>query len=206
MRPVIITCKKTAMFLPYLAVAIGMYIFKNAWLTILLYHSGMVLFIAADSQRPAFRSILKGWNTTWAWIIPASAAGGVAIYFLWPEMHKLPDLSGLLSSYGLTGWKWTLFLGYYSIIHPPLEQFFWRGYLGNPSRNLRVEDIAFGFYHFFTMICFVDGFWALLSCLILIGSAWMWRQMVQKTGGLLIPALSHLIADASIIGWVDQLM
>lgn len=191
---------------PYFAVGIGLFGFRSGWLAILLYHAGMITFLALDGNRPPFRTILQGWHRTWAWLIPFCATGGVAIYLLWPWMQQQADLNALLSDYGLTGWKWTAFLFYYSIIHPPLEQYYWRGYLGNDSKRLRIEDAGFSGYHFMTMICFVQWPWALLTFFILTGVAWLWRQSVRETRGLRIAVLTHLIADISVIWMVNALL
>ena len=200
------TMRIGSLIVPYIAVGIGLYIFKSGWLAILLYHAGMGFFLILDQKSPPLRQMLQGWHKTWAWFIPFCALGGIAIYLLWPWMQQSLDLNALLHKYGLAGWKWTVFLFYYSIIHPPLEQFYWRGYLGHPGREIRIEDFAFSGYHFFTMICFVQWRWALISCFVLTGIAWLWRQTARETGGLIIPILSHLTADISVIWFVHSLL
>jgi hypothetical protein len=192
-------CRGVALFIPYFAIWIGLFLFKSGWLAIGLYHAGMILFLILDRDRPSIQLILKGWNTTWARLLPFSAMAGLAIYVLWPWMQHQSDLNSLLSNYGLNGWKWIVFTLYFSLFHPVLEQFFWRGSLGHPGKKIRIEDAAFAGYHFFTMLCFVRWPWALLTFLILTGTAWVWRQCVRQTGGLLIAASTHLIADTSVI-------
>ncbi|MBN2104437.1 CPBP family intramembrane metalloprotease [bacterium] len=195
-----------ALLLPYISIGVGLYCLKGGWLAILFYHAGMVLFLILDKKRPPFRQMFRGWHKTWAWLIPLCGLGGISIYLLWPWMQQQLDLDTMLTKYGLSGWKWTAFLIYYSLGHPPLEEFYWRGYLGHKSKKVRIEDLAFGGYHFFTMICFVGWPWALLSCTILTGTAWLWRQIVRETGGLLVPVLTHIVADISVIWMVNALL
>lgn len=166
----------------------------------------MLLFMIMDRDKPLLRQLFTGWHRTWAWMIPGSIAGGILIYCLWPRIKLGPDLTVLLGNVGLAQGRWILFLFYYALIHPPLEQVFWRGYLGHSGKTIHIRDIAFAGYHFFTMIFFVHWPWALLSFFVLTGTAWLWRQCVRETHGLLIPVLSHLAADISIIVMVNSLL
>jgi hypothetical protein len=193
-----------ALLFPYPAIGIGLYVFQNAWAAIGFYHVGILCFLITDRKRPPLRNLLSGWNITWAGFIPAAALSGVLIDSLWPSMQHF-NLDVQLTGYGLDGASWTLFLLYYAFFNPLLEQVYWRGYLGHPGRRVRIEDVAFAGYHFFTMICFVQWSWALISFIILTGTAWLWRQIVRETGGLLIPLLSHISADVSIIWIVHKL-
>jgi len=187
-----------ALFIPYIAIGIGLFLFKSGWLAIGLYHAGMIFFLVLDRSRPPFRLVLKGWNKTWAWLILFCALSGVAIQFLWPWMQQQVNLDVLLPKYGLSDASWIRYVFYYSLFHPALEEYYWRGYLGHYSKRIRIEDVAFAGYHFFTMLCFVQWPWALLTFLILTGMAWLWRQSARQTEGLLIPTLAHMAAAVSI--------
>lgn len=187
-------------FTPYVAVMIGMGLFSNGWIAILLYHFVMIVVLYRVRHSGLFQKIFKGWR--W-WGIPlclTSMGGGVLIYLLWPIIQSIGgDLPSHLIRFKLHGLSWNVFIIYYGLFHPPLEQIFWRGYLGHLSFKLHWRDIAFGGYHFLTMIYFVQWPWAVVSVSLLIFMAWFWRQLVRITGGLIIPILSHLLADISVI-------
>jgi len=186
------------MSVPYIAVGIGMFLFRNGWLAIGLYHAGMILFLVLDQNRPYVRNLLQGSSRRWAWLVVFCALSGLAIHLLWPWMQQRSDLSVLLSKYNLSEFRWIAYAIYYSLFHPLLEEFYWRGFLGHPGKRIRIEDVSFAGYHFFTMLCFVAWPWALLTFAILTGTAWVWRQSARETNGLLIPALSHIAAAVSI--------
>ena len=192
------TVRFLAVSLPYITVGIGLYLFQNGWLAIGIYHVGMILFLASDRSRSPMRVVLKGWRLKWAWLVVFCALSGLATYMLWPWMQQRSDLNTLLSRYHLTGPWWVAYVIYYSFFHPVLEELYWRGYLGHPSRNVRIEDAVFAGYHFFTLLCFIRWPGALLTFIILSATAWLWRQSVRETKGLLMPALAHTAAAISI--------
>ena len=49
------------------------------------------------------------------------------------------------------------------------------------------------------LFLFLEWYWVLLAFVILITTAWLWRQLARKYNGLLIPMLSHMAGDASIM-------
>jgi hypothetical protein len=193
-----------ALLLPYPAIGIGLYLFQNAWVAIGFYHLGILSLLITDRKRPPLRNLLSGWKWTWAGVIPGAGLSGLLIYSLWPLMQHF-NMDVQLTAFGLARASWILFLPYYAFLNPLLEQVYWRGYLGHPARRVRIEDVAFGGYHFFTMICFVQWPWAMITFIILTGTAWLWRQIVRETGGLFIPLLSHITADVSIVWIADKL-
>lgn len=187
------------LFVPYVAVGIGLYVFQNGWLALGLYHACMIGYLLHHRKRISLQGLMRGWHSIWGWLFPVSALSGLAIALLWPWMAGGSDLRTLLSQYGLSGWKWTGFVFYYALLHPLLEELFWRGSLGHPSRTVRIEDVAFAGYHFFVLICFISWTWAILCFVVLAAAAWVWRQSVCRTGGLFIAAATHVIGDISII-------
>jgi membrane protease YdiL (CAAX protease family) len=142
--------------LPVIAVLIGIYGFSNAYLSVAIYHGGILLL-------------------------------------LWPFMH-LPDMTfaGLLEGWGMQEAPIVLFCFYSILIHPSLEEAFWRGLM--PANLL--SDALFAL---FVLVKVVHGPFALLcfSCLAVAGFAWRW--IAQKNGVLLIPIVSHAVADLGVL-------
>jgi len=194
-------------FTPYAAVLIGMGIFSNGWIAILLYHLVMMVILFRARRSGFIQNIFKGWR--W-WGFPlclGSIGGGLLIFLLWPIIQTAGgNLSSDLVRFHLHGVSWKLFVLYYGLFHPSLEQVFWWGYLGYETIRIHWKDVVFAGYHFITMTYFVQWPWALVSVFVLTFMAWFWRQIVRITGGLLIPVLSHLFADISVMVAVTVLL
>jgi len=124
----------------------------------------------------------------------------VAIYLLWPVV-KLDDvrLGQILSSLGLDGASWWLFVVYYSLVNPWFEEIFWRGWYPGQLRRPVFADLLFAGYHVFVLFLFVDVLWAVAAFFALSGVAWLWRELATRHRGLIIPLVSHTVADISII-------
>ena len=186
----------------YVFIGAGMHGFRNGWLAILGLHLVMgVVLLGTRSGRSEIRQLARGWHgLLFAGIALAGALAGVLIYFLW-FVARIPELSmvGALSRVGLVDRSWLAFAVYYSLVNPWLEEGFWRGWLGSRSKLPDASDVAYAGYHLVVMALFVTWPWILVSFVILVGAGWMWRQAAAKRDGLLIPALAHFIADASII-------
>ena len=84
-------------------------------------------------------------------------------------------------------------------MNPVLEEWYWRGVLGSPSRMPTPNDAAFAGYHVLVLAVFVPWPWALAVAVVLVGAAWLWRQLVARHGGLVIPVVTHAVADLSVI-------
>ena len=90
---------------PYLAVALGLYVICNGWITFALYHAGLICFILLAGQRGIFREIFSGWNWT-AGIIAILICSliGPLLCLIWPIISIEPEgLSSQLGALGLGG-------------------------------------------------------------------------------------------------------
>ncbi|MCB0181147.1 MAG: CPBP family intramembrane metalloprotease [Anaerolineae bacterium] len=193
-----------APIIPYVAVLMGLFIFQSAWVSIALYHLGMIIVLWFTRSWYLGQPI-KTWHDVIVLIfmIFISFTAGVFIYWLWPLL-KLAELllTTELSDLGLSGLPWLIFIVYYFTVNPILEELFWRGYLGSPSHFVVLNDIWFAGYHVLVLLSFIQAGWIVFSFLILVGTAWLWRQLARRHRGLIIPIASHAAADASIIGAV----
>jgi membrane protease YdiL (CAAX protease family) len=167
--------------LPYTAILIGLNLLKNAWIAILL--------------------IFHGWNSRlFLGSLGMSIIAGPALFILWNSM-KL-DNSNLLSSLAhlkLDGLSWVLFMPYFALFHPVLEEVFWRSNPDNSKWNGYARDILFGGYHALVLVHFIKFEWLVISVMILCVVSHIWGVIFVKTRGLLIPVLSHILADLGII-------
>lgn len=185
--------------IPYVSVALGLYAFGSAWLAIVSYHIGMLAVVLA-SKAPLgshwVRSERLGW---WPTTTSVFALGGVAIYALWP--YTLPSCDLVrhgLGCLGITRQMWPFFAVYFCLVNSLIEEIFWRGYLRNDSRLPITNDLAFAGYHGVVLLFFASAVWVPLAILVCFLVAWLWRVMRAATGSLVLPIITHLIADVGI--------
>ncbi|UCE66247.1 MAG: hypothetical protein JSU85_15615, partial [Candidatus Zixiibacteriota bacterium] len=148
--------KSSTALIPYITILFGLYILKNAWAAILLYHAAILFVILRNSDLILFKRLFRGWN--WRIGLPfliISALSGLPLYLLWPfaGIEGL-ELSEALREFGLYGNSWIVFMIYYCISTPILEEIFWRGYLSVPNRYPSGPDILFAGYHIIVLILF----------------------------------------------------
>jgi len=49
------------------------------------------------------------------------------------------------------------------------------------------------------IVLFMSWQWCVLAFGVLVFAAWFWRQIATKNKGLLVPSISHLVADGSLM-------
>jgi len=215
--------------LPYFAVGLGLLVFHNAWAAILTYHAGIlaVLFLKPGIPlKDLVRNNGNKWLVVSAvigacggvilylfwpllsippgnkWLVVSAvigACGGVILYLFWPLLSIPPGTGDYIGSIGLMGASWPVFMAYYALVNPFLEEYYWRGCLGGKSKRPVLQDLLFAGYHLLVLGGNLSVLWLAVTFLILCGAAWYWRQISRMTGGLLAAALSHLAADLTVI-------
>jgi membrane protease YdiL (CAAX protease family) len=191
---------KLALLVPYVAMIIGLYIFKSGWIAFILYHLLILGFLIYSKKLSSWKNMFKGFNLIFAiGSILFGLLGGLILYFLSPYASVESKISIVLASIGLTGSIWLGFVVYHFLINPWFEEFFWRDYLGSDKKGFVLTDFVFAGYHLLVLALFLSWQWLVLSFAILSFAAWFWRYLRRKHKGLLMPILSHIAADASIM-------
>jgi membrane protease YdiL (CAAX protease family) len=192
---------RIAAWIPYIAVLIGMYLFHSAWLAVLLYHAGIVAVLLYRKPTGLWRKIGSGYKARL--LIPGMAICALAapvVYFMWPwfaaSEHILPSW---LTAYGLDGWTWLLFIPYFSIVHPVLEEVHWRAISPTGFPIICREDLLFSGYHVLVLFQLVKAPGLVLVFAVLAGSSIFWRWTAQRLGGYALPILTHAVADAGVV-------
>jgi hypothetical protein len=195
--------------IPYISVAVGLYVARSAWVAILLYHFGIVVAITATGWRNRLLRARTGWRAGATVVAVATTAlGGVALYVLWPLVDATPPDGGLrraLSEFGLEGASWAAFALYYATIHPFLEELFWRTGESGAVDKPGWRDAAFAGYHALVLRFFVGPVWVVVIVVVLLLASWTWRVVDRRFGGLGVPLISHAAADASIVAAATML-
>lgn len=186
------------MLLPYLAVFAGMSLLGNAWGALAGFYLSLLPLLLAEADQVrrfftpvSFRILLP--------IALAGLAGGLGLWLVWPMAGLPPDFPARLERLGLRCADWPLFLACFALLNPFLEEWYWRGALGSNLPLPQPVDFLYAGYHVSILALFAAPGWVLVAFLLLAGAGWFWRQTVRMTGSLLPAALSHLLADASIL-------
>ncbi len=186
-------------FVPFIAIITGFYLVRNIWVAMLGYHFLAILMLIVNRQEGLRKRLFVGGTLrSILFFCILAALSGVLLYLSNRYIQVPLNFGSMLESMGLKPANWLLFILYYSFINPLIEELYWRGYLGSQVKNLTWSDVCYAGYHPLVFLRFVSWPWALLEFAILLGVAWMWRRLIRKYHGLLLPVLMHLFADLSI--------
>jgi membrane protease YdiL (CAAX protease family) len=193
--------KLISVLVPYVAVLVGLYVLKNAWIAIGLYHSGIAVFLIAGNRNNLLKKVSAGWNSL---MVTAGVLMTAIIIFIIPFLWKYMQLENMplnsvLTNFGLHGTSWFFFMIYFSTVQPFLEELYWRGYLECGHKYFSWTDLAFAGYHILVLAWFIKLPWLVIAFIVLTVAAYIWRYLASKLEGLIVPLLSHIVADISII-------
>jgi len=192
--------KWLAPILPYLAIWAGLFLFKNAWLTLIGFHVAILIALAVARPSLPINILFKSKSAKWILVSAlVCSTSGIGLYFLWGVFGIVPNLPMRLESIGLNSASWFAFIAYFSLVNPFIEEYFWRGFLGSDSKKLRVGDVIFAGYHALVLWGRVHPLSILFAVIILTSAGWIWRQISREDGGLLAAVLGHMVADFSIL-------
>lgn len=193
--------KLLAALVPYLAVLLGMKMLHNAWATILLYHAGILLFLFLRKPSNLWKIVWGGLKTPLLYpSIGMCALAAPVVFLMWPWFAASENiLPEWMAFYGLTGMAWLLFIPYFSIVHPVLEEIHWRGIAPETLRGFCWQDFLFAGYHVLVLYELIFWPWLILVFSILVGSSFFWRWAANKFGGYGLPILTHATADAGVL-------
>lgn len=187
------------LLLPYFTILPALYVFHNIWLAMISYHLAILVIAIFSKKIFLFANLTKGWTFRGSYLgILICAGHGIIVYYIW-HIISLPgiSLSEKLVEYGLPESSWILFIIYYSLVTPWLEEFFWRDFLVSRLRFPFLSDLAYAGYHFFVISIFIKPFFAILTVFALLVVAKRWRNISSAQDGLLVPVITHMITDFS---------
>lgn len=186
--------------LPYLAVGIGLFGFQNAWATLLGFHCAILLSLLLVRSQLPVDILFKSNSVRWILLsILVSGSSGVFLYLFWPCFGIASDLSAHMEALGLSSSNWPGFIGYFSLVNPFVEEYFWRAYLGNSTKKLHVSDLIYAGFHALVLMGSVEVGSIIYSLAVLVLAGWFWRQSARENNGLLAAVLGHMAADFTIL-------
>ncbi len=187
------------LLIPFLAFGIGMLGVRNAWVALVLYHLGILLALFWHQSRWQWRDLLRGFHG-----LAAAALIGSTVVMVLPLVF-LGQAKGFtgeavashLEAFGLAGIGAPLFVAYFVLLNPPLEELFWRQLFYVPNLWPTFEDVAFGAFHFLIVVAFLPPHYALVMVAMGTLVAWSWRSLRRLFNGVSLPTLGLLSADAA---------
>lgn len=186
--------------LAYLAVGLGLFQFHSAWGALLGFHLAIAIALVIARPNIPISILFKSSNVKWiVTSILLCGGSGTALYFLWGYFRIADDLPAQLQSIGLTSSSWPAFIAYFTSVNPLVEEYLWRGYLGDPSKGLYVSDLVYAGFHALVLIGKVHLNSVVFALAMLTLAGWFWRQTAREDHGLLAPVLGHMAADFSIL-------
>jgi hypothetical protein len=174
---------------PYVAVGIFWCIFSNAWLAILAYHVQILIW----SRHEVFKMRRPSSNRIMLMALPAVVAGPL-LYFLLPYITRV-DISVWLKDYHLSSISLGVMVFYFGIIHPCLEQIHW----AQLREKTCIAHFMFAGYHMLVLSSLLTLPWLVLCFCVLATASYIWMHMARQANSLVLPTLSHILADLGIV-------
>ncbi|MBI2330833.1 MAG: CPBP family intramembrane metalloprotease [Chloroflexi bacterium] len=192
--------KWLAPILPYLAAWAGLFVFKNAWATLIGFH--IAILLALIFLRPALPLDIFFKTTKHRYVFLSMlfcVSGGLGLYLLRDMFGVAENLQTQLASIGLSGSAWFGFIAYFALVNPFFEEYFWRGVLGSVTKQFYIGDLIYAGYHILVVWNKTHPLSMLFMLFVLTLTGWFWRQLYRRDGSLLAPVLGHMVADLSIL-------
>ena len=192
--------------LPYLAVGLGLFWFQNASMALLGFHLTIVISLLLARSPIPVKLLFRSHDMRWIILsVLLCGSSGISLYFFKSYFGIANDLPARLEALGLTGSTWPGFMAYFVLVNPFVEEYFWRGFLGNPTHSVYVSDFLYAGFHALILVGKVQTISILGSLITLILAGWFWRQIAREDQGLLAPVLGHMAADFTILLAVYQM-
>ncbi len=206
--PVETTLKIAGIISPYLAVILGVFVFKSGTFAVLLYHLILLICIISLNRKKTLKLLVSGFRPCyWPLICLGGLLPGAVIFYLWPwARQETINLAHTMDSVGLSNVSFTAFALYACFVNPFLEESFWRGCFKPKSWLPGPVDVLFAGYHAVVMFPVAKPAFVIFSFLALAFVGWIFRQFYRLTGGLAIPVLIHIVADITIVWAMWQIM
>jgi len=192
--------KWIAPLLGYFAVGLGLFVFHSAWGALLGFHASIIISLIIVRPAVSLKTLLTSNNIKCILLcILICGSSGVILYFLHDKFGFANDFPAQVAELGLNEFNWKPFIVYFVFVNPFLEEYFWRGWLGDKTKSLHISDFLYAGFHGLILINIVQMGSIVFALSVLVFTGWFWRQIYREDGGLLAPVLGHMAADLTIL-------
>jgi len=199
-KPNFIIIKWIAPLSAYLAVGIGLFVFHSAWGALLGFHAAIMISLLIARPNIPLKILLTNNNIKWIFLsVLFCGSSGITLYFFWNSFSPANNLSEQIRALGLNSSTWYVFIAYFALVNPFIEEYFWRGCLGNNTKSLHISDFLYAGFHSLILINKVQMGSIVFGLSMLVLAGWFWRQITREDNGLLAPVLGHMCADFTIL-------
>ena len=183
---------------PCAAVLIGLNICRSAWLAILIYHI-LIIFYLTKQPKKYLKNIYKGWSLKWFMmlVLPILLMMPLVLLFAKTIFLNNIDMKTWLAQRGLSGVSLIIFLFYYVLINPPLEELYWMRLRHSPVLQYLVHTMFAG-YHIIVLSSLFYWPWLCVTFFALTVISYIWSYTDIHLKGGFIPVLSHAMSDLAI--------
>ena len=174
---------------PYLAVAVFWFYIPNAWLATLSYHILIVLLARGRISPPSLPP-----KPIYLFYALPTVAVGPLLWVLLPHLAS-GGLDAWLARRHFSTSSLLLFLPYFGLIHPWLEQVHWK-----PLReHTPLAHPLFAGYHILVLASLTTWPWLVFAFCSLSLVSYFWGKLTSHAKSLTPAYVSHAIADIGLV-------
>ena len=189
-----------APILVYLGVGIGLFFFKTAWSSLLTFHLAILVSLFLAKPKIPLKFLFKTDHIEWVVLsVLFCGSSGITLYYLWEKFSISDDLVERVHALGLNADTWPIFIAYFTLVNPFLEEYFWRAFLGSNTTDFHPSDFLYAGFHGLILMDKVQTNMIIYSLALLVLAGWFWRQIMRADQGLLASVLGHMAADFTIL-------
>lgn len=194
--------------IPLIVVAFGLYVVSSALTAVGLYFVTMITVVVLQKDKSFLKSLVCGWKWKEGMFLSmVSILAGVCLFVLWKYIKKDgANVPEILKKFHLVSWQLFVFAIYLIFINPIIEEIFWRLVLNTNTIADYFIDAIFASYHLLVLHFFLNTFGLILAYIALVVAGIFWRYIKEKYNGLLVPVITHFLADASIIAFLFHVL
>lgn len=186
---------------PYLPLAAGLLLLKNAWVATFGFHGAILLALWVFRGRWSPGVLRRGGGLAWLPLIALlTLAAGVLLVRIaggYPGYDRF--LRAALHGLGVSGTSMVGLAVYICVVNPLLEEAFWRGLFFEGHFRPALADLAYGGIHVIILMPFMYAYQAVMGAIFLVGLGYVWRILAHWRRGNALSLAWHVLADVTIL-------
>ncbi|WP_078546655.1 CPBP family intramembrane glutamic endopeptidase [Litchfieldia alkalitelluris] len=202
---------------PTIMILIGLHFFGSVPITFLMFYGWLILIpILYKRKNKGFlrKTTMITRDKIWNSLFIGALSGTIFFVFIFGGLFWLHDyfldivyVQGILKDWGFTGKAIYGLIFVLLVLNPILEENYWRGFI---HQELLIKKIKTGhvilitsffytLYHFLSVIPMFQWPLNVVAVLPVFVAGVFWGWIREKTGTLLTPIISHILADLGIM-------